>query len=162
MASNLRRNSDHDLLPIAAAGMRQAALLLPALVIVITSLVLTDYCRQLLTDVTHSAPEALDGFTLSFVLGGFVLASAALVMVQASRIASRVEGPERRLIQALRRMREGDLSFRVHLRRGDPLAGVARECNELLDWLNANPPPGARVGGDIVDVGQEQLEEVAP
>lgn len=142
--------------------MRHAALWLPALVIVVTSLVLTDYCRQLLNDAKQAAPGALDGFTLSFVLGGFVLASAALVMVQASRIASRVEGPERRLIQALRRMRGGDLSFRVHLRRGDPLTAVARECNELLDWLNANPPAGARVGGDIVDVAHEQIEEVAP
>jgi nitrogen fixation/metabolism regulation signal transduction histidine kinase len=147
---------------MAVTGIRHAALLLPALVIVITSLVLTDYCRQMLSDAKHAASGAMDGFTLTFVLGGFVLASAALVMVQASRIANRVEGPERRLIQALRRMRGGDLSFRVHLRRGDPLAGVARECNELLDWLNANPPVGARVGGDIVDVGHERLTEVAP
>lgn len=162
MVSNLRRTRDREALPLAAAGMRHAALLLPAIVVVITALVLTDFCRQILVESTQSVPAGLDQVTLSFVLGGFLLASAALVVVQASRVANRLEGPERRLIQALRRMRAGDLSFRVHLRRGDPLVGVARECNELLDWLNANPPVGARVGGDIVEVAPEQLEEVGP
>lgn len=162
MLSNLRRTNDPDVLPLATAGIRHAALLLPALVIVVTSLVLADYCRQLLADAALVVPVAVDRFTLSVVVSGFVLASAALVMVQAGRITSRLEGPERRLVQALRRMRSGDLSFRVQLRRGDPLASVARECNELLDWLNANPPAGARVGGDIVEVEDDRMAEVGP
>lgn len=161
MLSKLRRTNDLDV-PLVSAGIRHAALWLPALVIVVASLALADHCRQLLADAGRAAPAALDSVTLSLVLGGFVLASAALVMVQAGRMAVRVEGPERRLIQALRRMRSGDLSFRVNLRRGDPLVGVARECNELLDWLNANPPAGARVGGDIVEVEDEGVVEVGP
>jgi hypothetical protein len=162
MLSNLRRTRDHEAQPLASACLRHGALLLPALMVVVASLVLADYCRQLLAGAALAAPVAVDRFTVSLLVGGFLLASAALVMVQAGRIAGRLEGPERRLVQALRRMREGDLSFRVHLRRGDPLASVARECNELLDWLNANPPVGARVGGDIVEVEDEQLVEVAP
>ncbi len=160
MASKLRRTNDLDVLPLVSAGMRHAALWMPAAVIVIASLVLTDYCGRLLAEAGKATPVSMDIFTLLLMLGGFVLASAALVMVQATRVAGRVEGPERRLIQALRRMRHGDLSFRVDLRRGDPLAAVARECNELLDWLNANPPVGVQIGGDIVEV--EDSVEVGP
>lgn len=162
MVSKLRRSRDRETLPLVASGARHAALLLPALVLVVAALVLTDYCRRILAESAQAVPAGLDQFTLALVLGGFLLASAALVVVQAARVATRLEGPERRLIEALRRMRGGDLAFRVHLRRGDPLTGVARECNELLDWLNQNPPAGAQVGGDIVEVAHEHLEEVAP
>ncbi len=144
------------------ASARQMALLMPAIVIVVTSLVLAGYCHTLMADAAAADRPALDDMPLLFVVGGFVLASAALVVVQASRVAHRVEGPERRLVEALRRMRQGDLSFRVHLRRGDPLGGVARECNELLDWLNANPPAGVQTGGDIVEVGPAPAGEDAP
>lgn len=162
MASQLRRSRDQEVLPLAAAGLRHAALLLPVVVILLTSLVLTDYCHQLLATAGQAAPVLVDRLTVSLVLGAFLLAAAALVVVQAARVAARVDGPERRLVDALRRMRDGDLTFRVHLRRGDPLGGVARECNELLDWLNAHPPVGARVGGDIVDVEDDRVAEVAP
>ena len=70
------------------------------------------------------------------------------------RLAGRVAGPEYRLRRALQRIRTGDLGFRVNLRRGDLLAGLAQECNELLDWLNANPPRGAHTGTDIVEVAE--------
>jgi methyl-accepting chemotaxis protein len=162
MASHLRRSRAQEVLPLATVGLRHVALLLPVGVILVTSLVLTDYCRQLLATAGQAAPVLVDHITVTLVLGGFLLAAAALVVVQAGRVAARVEGPERRLVQALRRMRDGDLTFRVHLRRGDPLGGVARECNELLDWLNAHPPVGARVGGDIVEVEEDRVAEVAP
>ncbi len=66
-------------------------------------------------------------------------------------------GPSHRLIDAMQRVREGDIGFRVHLRKGDMLMDVANEFNHLLDWLNANPPGDVKVGSDVVDV--EIVEE---
>jgi methyl-accepting chemotaxis protein len=83
----------------------------------------------------------------------FVLASGMLVLVQSLRLANRVAGPEYRLIEVLRRIRSGDLTVRAHLRRADLLHDLAGECNELLEWLNANPPRGAVTGGDVIEIG---------
>jgi nitrogen fixation/metabolism regulation signal transduction histidine kinase len=84
-----------------------------------------------------------------------LLVACLVVVVQGTRMAYRVAGPEHRLIQSLRRVRKGDLAFRVSLRRGDLLSGLAQECNELLDYLNTNPPSGAKTGTDVVDVAFE-------
>ncbi|MBL9076854.1 MAG: hypothetical protein JNL08_05085 [Planctomycetes bacterium] len=161
MRSHSRRSQDGGARPLAAVG-QHASLVLPALLVVVSALVLADSCRQQLTAAAAARPTVGESLPLVLLLFGFALAGAALVVVQAGRVAARVAGPERRLVEALRRMREGDLSFRVQLRRGDPLGAVARECNALLDWLNANPPAGARTGGDIVDVDLEPVGEDAP
>lgn len=124
-------------------------------------LVLTCYFRGLLAAAAAGRPVVIDGLPLLLVAGGFLTASASVVLLQSMRVAARVAGPELRLVRALQRIRSGDLSFRVHLRRGDLLADLARECNEVLDWLNRNPPAGARTGGDIVLV-EEEPSEVAP
>lgn len=137
-------------------------MLVPATLVVVSSIVLADGCRRQLAAAAAANPLAGDSVPLALVLVGFALSAGALVVVQAGRVAARLAAPERRLVTALRRMRDGDLSFRVHLRRGDPLSAVARECNELLDWLNANPPAGARTGGDIVEVLPEPVGEDAP
>ena len=49
-------------------------------------------------------------------------------------------------------MRAGDLAVRVHMQRGDYLSEIAFEFNKVLDWLNENPPEGARTGSDVVDM----------
>lgn len=99
-------------------------------------------------------------------------ATAACAVFFAVRAAGRVAGPEHRLVAAMRRIRGGDLAFRVHLRRGDLLTPLARECNELLEWLNANPPAGVVTGGDLVamdgfdadagESGEAPAEDVQP
>lgn len=105
---------------------------------------------------------AARGPGLWIAVAAFLVTVVAVVLAQGLRMAERVAGPEHRLRAALQRIRSGDVGFRVALRRGDPLQELARECNELLDWLNHNPPAGARTGTDIVDVDAEELEEVAP
>jgi len=85
---------------------------------------------------------------------GFTLAVAALVVFQALRFSHRIAGPAYRLVKSLERIRSGDISFRVNLRRGDHLSEVAAELNNLLDWLNENPPPGVKTGSDLVRVGR--------
>ncbi|MBX3462054.1 MAG: hypothetical protein KF830_02705 [Planctomycetes bacterium] len=147
---------------MALAASRHLALVLPVLVVAATSLLLVDHCRVLLADAGAADRVVRADLRLVFVLGGFVLACAALVGVQAARVAGRLMGPERRLVDALRRMRSGDLAFRVHVRRGDPLTGVVRECNELLDWLNANPPAGVRTGGDVIEMESAVAAEDTP
>jgi hypothetical protein len=97
-----------------------------------------------------------------------LIVSCLVVVVFGARTAHRLAGPEHRLIQSLRRVRKGDLAFRVSLRRGDLLTGLAQECNALLDYLNANPPTGAVTGNDLVDIAFEEevrestLEEARP
>lgn len=80
-----------------------------------------------------------------------VVAGLSLLVMQHQRLCHHLQGPEQRLRGALQRIREGDLAFRVTLRKGDLLAPLADECNELLDWLNRNPPAAAnRIGSDLV------------
>lgn len=122
--------------------------------------VLTVYFRGLLLDAAAGGPVAVEGLPLTLLAGGFLMASAGVVLLHSLRLSTRVAGPELRLIRAMRRIREGDVSFRVNLRRGDLLTGLARECNDLLDWLNANPPTGVATGGDVVDVEEPIGAEV--
>ena len=36
------------------------------------------------------------------------------------------------------------------------MKSVAAEFNRLLDWLNDNPPVGAKIGNDLIEVGQTE------
>jgi hypothetical protein len=119
---------------------------------------LTVLCQHLLNRAADSSRDMTPAILA--VAGGFLLISGAVVMVQAMKVARRVAGPEHCLRQAMRRIRNGDLAFRVHLRKGDLLVELAEECNELLDWLNHNPPAGAVTGSDVVEVGQVSMPEV--
>lgn len=110
---------------------------------------------------TVGGPAAVDDRRM-LLAGAALLASLLLVVaVEVLREAGRYGAPEHTLRLAMQRIRAGDIGFRVGLRRGDPLTGLARECNELLEWLNVNRPPGVRGGGDIVEVGNDD-EELQP
>ncbi len=128
-----------------------------------------------LTAVTWAVLDAAAAGTVTapqvapiYLAGAFcLLASCMVVIVHGTRTAYRIAGPEHRLAQSLRRVRKGDLAFRVSLRRGDLLSSLAYECNALIDYLNQNPPTGARTGSDVVDVGHdleahEPVEEARP
>jgi hypothetical protein len=123
---------------------------------------LTLFCRALLSDIASGVSSIGTSTALFVTAGGFLLASMAVVVLQASRVAHRVAGPEYRLRQSLQRIRGGDLSFRINLRKGDMLTGLAQECNELLDWLNRCPPSGCQTGTDLVEVLPDQLLEAQP
>lgn len=118
----------------------------------ISLVLLALYCHGLLDSAAAGKVPEIGGLAFWLTIGGFFVACAGSVVWQCVRLATRVAGPEYRLRRALRRIRSHDVGFRVNLRRGDLLGGLARECNELLDWLNENPPAGARTGGDVVDV----------
>ncbi len=153
MSSRLPRSNARSFqLPVGLLRGRlvRVALAMPVVAMVSAVLLLTLYCRSLLLDAATGGPVVIGDLPLLLVAGGFLAASASVVLLQSMRLAARVAGPEVRLVRALQRIRSGDLTFRVHLRRGDLLTGLARECNALLDWLNANPPTGSRTGTDIV------------
>jgi hypothetical protein len=125
---------------------------------------LTLYCSNLLQAAAAGRVVAIDDALFMLVVGGFLAATSAVVGIQSVRLSNRVSGPEFRLRQALQRIRTGDVGFRITLRRGDLLVALAHECNQLLDWLNRNPPNGAHTGGDIVEVRAplERVEVRAP
>ncbi len=124
----------------------------PVLLLLAAMVGLTVCAGHLLGAVERGGAAWLDDGMLAVVGGGFLLVSLAVVVVQAMRVAHRVAGPEYRLIQTLRRIRTGDLTVRAHLRHGDLLRGLATEVNELVEWLNRNPPDGATTGGDVVEL----------
>ena len=137
---------------------------LPLLILVGALVTLTLYCDHLLqTAVTGDAVRS-GSLPLYVAAGCFLFAAGVVVVLQSMCVAQRVAGPEYRLIQSLRRLRAGDASFRIHLRRGDLLHGLAEECNALLDWINSNPPVGVQTGTDVfelADLDKDPEKEMA-
>ncbi len=129
---------------------------LPGSVIAASLLALIGYCSTLLRAAATGGAVETAGAGFWLAVGGFFVASATVVVMQAVRLARRVAGPESSLQRALQRIRTHDIGFRVALRRGDLLTDLARECNELLEWLNENPPPGVRTGSDVVVLDAER------
>jgi hypothetical protein len=123
---------------------------------------LTWWCSAALDAATADGSAHAAAVPLHVAAACFLLAAGAVVLAQSSVLARRLAGPEYRVIQSLRRMRSGDLTFRLSLRRSDLLRDVADECNAVLDWLNANPPAGSRTGTDVVEVEtvESELAEV--
>ncbi len=159
------------LLPEACVpdGVVRVAVAMPLALLLSAVVALAWYCRNLLRDADAGHIVAVGDTPLVLFVGAFLVAGAAVVAVQSLRVANRVAGPEYRLRQALQRIRSGDVGFRISLRRGDLLTGLAAECNELLDWLNRNPPVGVRTGSDVVEVqpqravaGRPAPQEVGP
>jgi len=123
---------------------------------------LTVYCHGLLDAAAAGRTATIGEVPLFLITSAFVFASVVIVAIQSLRVAGRVAGPEYRLRQALQRITAGDVAFRVDLRRGDLLTGLARDCNELLDWLNRNPPSGARTGNDVHVLVPRAAADAAP
>lgn len=128
------------------------SLFAPGLVMAASLVGLTLYCHGLLDEAAAGRQPQVGGFGFWAGVVGFLVACVGAIAWQCVHLAIRVAGPEYRLRHAMQRIRTRDVGFRVSLRRGDLLTGLARECNELLDWLNENPPAGVRTGGDVVDV----------
>lgn len=117
------------------------AIAMPTVAMFVSVAALVVYCRALLQDAAAGREVVVGeaGFWLS--VGGFLLTSLVVFVLQVARMAARVAGPEFRLKRSLQRIRSGELGFRVDLRRGDLLAGLAEECNLLVDWLTRQSRP---------------------
>lgn len=124
----------------------------PAVILVASILGVAWFCRALLQEAERVDMELPGLLPLFLGVFGICLVSCLLVVLQGLRLQRRLAGPTLRVIAGMQRVRVGDLSFRIHLRRGDYLSEVAFEFNKVIDWLNENPPDGARTGSDVVDV----------
>ena len=142
----------------ARPGLRHRSVwrIAPIVAMCLTGAFLAFQCLVLMHSI--GTGPARVGIGLQLALVAFVASVLLVLLVEIGSIGRRFERPEQHVRSALQRIRAGDIGFRVSLRRGEPLAGLARECNEVLDWLNANPPQGVRVGGDIVDVPVDDAE----
>ncbi len=121
-------------------------------------MVLAGVALSVMRDV--QAARLPEGHVVPLMVGVLLWLYGAAVAVfgEVRRVRSAVLEPERRIVDALRAMRGGDLSFRLHLRRNEVLQDVAGELNALLDWLNSSPPSGSQVGGDIVHLEEDEEE----
>jgi len=129
---------------------------LPIVALCISAAAFAAFGLVLMQSLDGPVRHADVGLAISLVV--FVSSALAVVGAEVRSVAHRFERPEQQVRLALQRIRQGDVGFRVSLRRGESLAGVAFECNELLDWLNVNPPAGVQTGGDIVDLGPAEDE----
>ncbi len=93
---------------------------------------------------------------LSLAVVAFSVVTGLLALAQSIRVSHRFMGPVRRIVSSMAKARGGDIGFRLHLRRGDCLTEVATEFNRLLDYLNENPPAGAKAGSDVVELEETQ------
>lgn len=120
------------------------------------------FCLQLMQESLAGSTERPSLVPLMLAVLGFFLCASAVAVVQGLRYSNRIIGPTNRLCVIMRKLQEGDLTVRAHLRRGDYLRDLARELNSLIDWLNENPPVGSITGGDLVhfeDHEDDQDEE---
>ena len=93
----------------------------------------------------------------------FVAIFAILVIRQATMFSHRVAGPSLRITASMRRIREGDIGFRVKLRKSDLNSEIAEELNLLLDWMNEEPPASAEHTDEsrVQELRKQQSEEPA-
>jgi hypothetical protein len=116
--------------------------LMPTFGLAACTLIVAVFCRRLLGEASFYEIELPSLVPLFLSILAFTVAAGVVGILQAVRFSHRIAGPAYRLIKSMERMRSGDIAFRIQLRKGDHLTEIADEMNRLLDWLNANPPPG--------------------
>lgn len=133
-----------------------AVALLPTIGLTTAAVIVAVFCRRLLGEASQAEADLPSLVPLFLSVLGFVVVCGVVVLHQALRFSHKIAGPVYRITRSMERIREGDVGFRVNLRRGDYLTEIADELNLLLDWLNENPPPGVRTGSDVVEVARAQ------
>jgi uncharacterized membrane protein YbhN (UPF0104 family) len=98
----------------------------------------------------QAGPRGADALWIWAV--ALVVAAAIALLVEVANIVRRFRRPEQQVRLAMQRIRAGDVGFRIARRRGEPLGRLVHECNDLLEWLNRNPPDGARIDRDVFDL----------
>jgi len=133
---------------------------LPVFFMLASLVALTIACCDFLHQAAGGITELRATPAIVIATIGFLVSSVVTVVLQAIHLSARVVGPERRLRETLARVRSGDLSQRVVLRRGDLLQDLADDVNTTIEWLNRNPPAGAVTGGDVLDVDHHEDIEI--
>lgn len=104
---------------------------------------------QAVVDDAQAPPAvgALQFWSLALAFAVFVT-----LLVEVANIGRRFRRPEQQVRLAMQRIRAGDVGFRIARRRGEPLGRLVHECNDMLEWLNRNPPEGTRIDRDVFEL----------
>ena len=116
-------------------------------------------CVLHLRSLTSGDAHAADRVVVSASV--FVASLVFVLLAEVANFTRRFHRPEQQVRAAMQRIRAGDVGFRVALRRGEPLSRLLHECNGLLEWLNRNPPGGARIDADIFELESDDEDEIA-
>lgn len=123
--------------------------------IVVLCIVAAAFAAELLSHLQAAvdrnlAPASTDALWVWAV--GLIAAVLVALLVEVANIVRRFRRPEQQVRLAMQRIRAGDVGFRIARRRGEPLGRLVHECNDLLEWLNRNPPEGARLDRDVFEL----------
>lgn len=103
------------------------------------------YCQGVMDDARMFDADMPDLMPLIWLVIVFEVFAACILVYHALRLSHTVAGPAYRIQKSLERIRSGDVSFTVNLRKGDHLVNLRDELNLLLDWLRQHPPQGVTV-----------------
>lgn len=134
-----------------------AVALVPTIGLTFSAVIVAVFCRRLLGEASLAEADLPSLVPLFLSVLGFVIVSGLVVLHQALRFSHRIAGPTYRINESIKRVRSGDVGFRINLRKGDYLGEIADEMNLLLDWLNENPPEGVTTGSDVVKVDEVDI-----
>ena len=109
--------------------------------------------------VVGSVDSASHPESLVWSAGALVAAAVFVLLVEVANIVRRFRTPEQQVRLAMQRIRAGDVGFRIARRRGEPLGRLVADCNDMLEWLNRNPPDGVRVDRDVFELDEVDCEE---
>ncbi len=109
-----------------------------SLTIAIVALFLGVVCGQL---DAESRALGIDTPTISptmLSIVGLVAIAIGTILFLALKISHKIAGPSYRIRETMKAVRNGDLSCRARIRKGDYLRDVADELNDFLDWVEEN------------------------
>ena len=129
--------------------------LFPTLALAATTVLLAVFCQKLTDEALVADIELPSLVPLLMTTMVFVFVSVLFLLYNALKISHRIAGPIYNICRCLKRMREGDIGFKVTLRQGDHLEEIRDELNLVLDWLNENPPAGATTRASVEAKAQE-------
>ena len=132
--------------PLLQGQLVRSITTVPCLCLGAISMGVIYFTSRLAGEATRSDAVLPSLVPLMYAVIAFVLLAAVFIIARAQRTAFHVAGPIYRFSETFKRIRSGDVGFRIALRKGDVLGGLKDEINETLEWLEAHPPQG--VGND--------------
>lgn len=138
--SNVDRRRTKRVNPLLQGKLVRDIVLVPCLALTGLAMVVIYLAAQVAGEATRSEAALPSLVPLLYSVTGFVVCAALFIVLRARRTAFHVAGPVYRFSETMKRIRTGDVGFRIALRKGDVLGGLADEINETLAWLEAHPP----------------------
>jgi len=132
--------------PLLQGRLVRSIVLVPCLCLGAIAMGVVYLTGRLAQEATRSDAVLPSLLPLMYSVLAFVVFAAVFLYVRARSIAFHVAGPVYRFSETFRRIRTGDVAFRIGLRKGDVLGDLKDEINATLEWLEAHPPAGVEDG----------------